>query len=78
VVKLVLIDKSKDKLQKITNSLNQPKKHFIISVYMTDTDAVHQTVEHKVKFSKEINVVFQIAQGELGLRDLLISSFQNL
>ena len=71
---LVLMARSKDKLQEIKNSLKHPEKHSVIDVDLTDTEALHQAVDQTVKFLGEVDVVLHIAGGGLGLRDPLLSS----
>ena len=71
---LVLMARSKDKLQKINNSLKYPEKHLIIAVDLTDTQILHQAVDQAIKFLGEVDVVLHIAGGGLGLRDPLLSS----
>ena len=71
---LVLMARSKDKLEQINNSLKHPEKHSIIGVDLTDTEALHQAVNQTVKFLKDVDVVLHIAGGGLGLRDPLLSS----
>ena len=71
---LVLMARSKDKLQEINNSLKHPEKHSVIAVDLTDMDVLHQAVDQAVKFLGEVDVVLHIAGGGLGLRDPLLSS----
>ena len=71
---LVLMARSKDKLQIINNSLKYPEKHSIIAVDLTDTQILHQAVDQAIKFLGEVDVVLHIAGGGLGLRDPLLSS----
>ena len=71
---LVLMARSKDKLQEINNSLKHPEKHSVIAVDLTDTEVLHQAVDQTVKFLGEVDVVLHIAGGGLGLRDPLLSS----
>ena len=71
---LVLMARSKEKLEKIHNSLKCPENHSIIAVDLTDTQALHKAVNKAVKFLKAVDVVLHIAGGGLGLRDPLLSS----
>ena len=71
---LALMARSKDKLQKINNSLKHPENHLAINVDLTDTDALHRAVDQAVKFFGELDVVLHIAGGGLGFRDPLLSS----
>ena len=71
---LVLMARSKDKLEQIHNSLKYPENHSIIGVDLTDTEALHQAVNQTVKFLEVVDVVLHIAGGGLGLREPLLSS----
>jgi 3-oxoacyl-[acyl-carrier protein] reductase len=71
---LVLMARSKNKLQEIKDSLKHPEKHSIIVVDLTDTKALHQAVDQAVKFLEVVDVVLHVAGGGLGLRDPLLSS----
>jgi len=71
---LVLMARSKDKLEQIHKSLKCPENHSIIGVDLTDTEALNKAVNQAVKFLEVIDVVLHIAGGGLGLRDPLLSS----
>ncbi len=70
---LVLMGRSKDKLEEVKNACDEPEKHLVVPSDLTVNENLHEAVKKAKAFLGEIDVVLHVAGGGLGLRDPLLN-----
>ena len=75
--KLVLLARSKDKLDVLQTSLKDPSSHLPVPVDLLDVGEIHRSVSMAQEFLGSIDVVLHCLGGGLGLRDDLLA-YQDL
>jgi len=78
--RLVLVARSRDKLEEVRKSCTNPKRHLIIPVDLADTEELHQCIAQAKAFFDEFDVVLHIVGGGLCFNESLIKAdeFQKL
>lgn len=72
--KLVLLARSKEKLEELRGSFSNPENHLSIATDITDLNQLRESVKTAKEFLNEIDVILHVAGGGLGLKDNLLSS----
>lgn len=72
--RLVLTARSKEKLEKLRNSLSNPEKHMCFAADLTEPKAIQELIKKSKEFFGSFDVLLHVAGGGLGLRDPLLST----
>lgn len=72
--KLVLVARSKEKLEAIRLQCQDAEQHLSLAVDLTDLPRLHGVIATAREFLGRIEVVLHVAGGGLGLRDPLLSA----
>lgn len=71
---LVLMARTRDKLEEVRLSCKNPEKHLTLSLDLADKTALHESLNTAMEFLGEVDVVLHVVGGGLGLREPLLSS----
>lgn len=71
---LVLLARSKEQLEIVAHSCQQPDKHAVVAVDLLDVSAIAGAINEAANFLGHIDVVLHVAGGGLGLRDPLLKA----
>lgn len=72
--RLVLMARSKEKLDEVRLSLDRPEMHLSIPLDLTDMSQLSEGIKKAKSFLADIDVVLHVAGGGLGLRDPLLDA----
>lgn len=72
--RLVLMARSKEKLEKVRLSLDCPEMHLSIPLDLTDMSQLSEGIKKAKSFFADIDVVLHVVGGGLGLRDPLLDA----
>ena len=72
--RLVLMARSKEKLDEVRLSLDRPETHLSVPLDLTDMSQLSEGVKKAKSFLADIDVVLHVAGGGLGLRDPLLDA----
>lgn len=75
---LVLMARTKEKLEEVKSECKNPDQHMSVAVDLTDSLALGGAVDKARRFLGAIDVVLHVAGGGLGLRDPLLNPEQFL
>ncbi|MFH1026755.1 MAG: SDR family oxidoreductase [Pseudomonadota bacterium] len=71
---LALLARSKELLETVAHSCEQPGRHTVVAVDLLDTQAITGAVNEAFTFLGQIDVVLHVAGGGLGLREPLLEA----
>jgi 3-oxoacyl-[acyl-carrier protein] reductase len=71
---LVLIARSKEMLESVIHSCQQPEKHSAVTVDLLDLQTIAGAINTATTFLGQIDVVLHVAGGGLGLREPLLEA----
>lgn len=71
---LALLARSRDLLESVAGSCEQPERHIVISVDLLDLQAIPAAISEATRFFGQIDAVVHVAGGGLGLREPLLEA----
>ncbi len=71
---LALIARSKELLETVAHSCEQPERHTVVAVDLLEMQAIEEAINKAISFLGQIDVVLHVAGGGLGLREPLLEA----